>query len=164
MLLGTGLVGGIMQNNGRLAAALEMEALGAGDLFALTDRCARHRNVSFPGHAHATLYDVGLVPGEVLRHLRSLGVEVVFQARVSGVEREGDCLQAVLCSDGRRFPADAFVDATGTAGPMANCQRYGNGCAMCVLRCPSFGGRSASPASAGWPNGWGRRRAAAPAP
>lgn len=141
MLLGTGLVGGIMQNNGRLAAALEMEALGAGELFALTDRCARHRNVSFPGHAHATLYDVGLVPGEVLRHLRSLGVEVVFQARVSGVEREGDCLQAVLCSDGRRFPANAFVDATGTAGPMANCQRYGNGCAMCVLRCPSFGGR-----------------------
>ena len=130
-----------MQNNGRLAAALEMEALGAGELFALTDRCARHRNVSFPGHAHATLYDVGLVPGEVLRHLRSLGVEVVFQARVSGVEREGDCLQAVLCSDGRRFPANAFVDATGTAGPMANCQRYGNGCAMCVLRCPSFGGR-----------------------
>ena len=45
MLLGTGLVGGIMQNNGRLAAALEMEALGAGELFALTDRCARHRNV-----------------------------------------------------------------------------------------------------------------------
>ncbi|MCD8083373.1 MAG: FAD-dependent oxidoreductase, partial [Clostridiales bacterium] len=29
----------------------------------------------------------------------------------------------------------------GTAGPMNNCTRYGNGCAMCVLRCPSFGGR-----------------------
>ena len=78
MLLGTGLVGGIMQNNGRLAAALEMEALGAGELFALTDRCARHRNVSFPGHAHATLYDCLLftsrrrlrIPGRLHRRVR----------------------------------------------------------------------------------------------
>ena len=26
-------------------------------------------------------------------------------------------------------------------GPMGNCRKYGNGCAMCVLRCPSFGPR-----------------------
>jgi hypothetical protein len=24
---------------------------------------------------------------------------------------------------------------------MQNCGKYGNGCAMCILRCPSFGGR-----------------------
>jgi hypothetical protein len=40
-----------------------------------------------------------------------------------------------------RFAADVFIDATGTAGPMANCNKHGNGCAMCVLRCPTFGGR-----------------------
>jgi uncharacterized protein YlzI (FlbEa/FlbD family) len=33
------------------------------------------------------------------------------------------------------------VDTTGTAGPMSNCVKYGNGCAGCVLRCPTFGGR-----------------------
>ncbi|RQW76668.1 MAG: FAD-dependent oxidoreductase, partial [Geobacter sp.] len=37
--------------------------------------------------------------------------------------------------------ADIFIDATGTAGPMPNCITHGTGCAMCVLRCPTFGGR-----------------------
>ena len=36
MLPGTGLAGGIMRNNGRFTAAEEMDALGAGALFALT--------------------------------------------------------------------------------------------------------------------------------
>jgi len=34
-----------------------------------------------------------------------------------------------------------FIDCTGTAGPVKNCTRYGFGCAMCVLRCPTFGPR-----------------------
>ena len=55
MLLGTGLVGGIMRNNGRFTAAEEMIAMGGGDLFQICDRIARHRNISFPGHEHATL-------------------------------------------------------------------------------------------------------------
>lgn len=25
--------------------------------------------------------------------------------------------------------------------PMGNCMRYGNGCSMCILRCPAFGPR-----------------------
>ena len=33
MLLGTGLVGGIMRNNGRYTATEEMIAMGGGDLF-----------------------------------------------------------------------------------------------------------------------------------
>jgi hypothetical protein len=36
---------------------------------------------------------------------------------------------------------DVFVETTGSTGPMGNCLRYGNGCSMCVLRCPSFGPR-----------------------
>ena len=48
-----------------------------------------------------------------------------------------------------RFDGDAFVDATGTAGGPANCSKYGNGCAMCVLRCHSFGGRVSVTAKAG---------------
>ena len=58
LLLGLGNVGGIMRNNGRFTAAEENIALGANELFDITDRCARHRNVDFPGHRHATLYDV----------------------------------------------------------------------------------------------------------
>ena len=40
-----------------------------------------------------------------------------------------------------RISGDVFIDTTGTAGPPANCNKYGNGCAMCVLRCHSYGGR-----------------------
>ena len=37
LLLGAGLVGGIMRNNGRFVAAEECIAMGCGDLFKLTD-------------------------------------------------------------------------------------------------------------------------------
>lgn len=47
MLLGLGNVGGIMRNNGRFTAAEENIALGAGELFDITDRLSTHRNVDF---------------------------------------------------------------------------------------------------------------------
>jgi NADPH-dependent 2,4-dienoyl-CoA reductase/sulfur reductase-like enzyme len=40
-LLGTGLVGGIMRNNGRYTAAEEAIALGGGELFKIADAVAR---------------------------------------------------------------------------------------------------------------------------
>lgn len=49
MLLGTGLVGGIMRNNGRFTATEEAIAMGGGDLFTLIDRQSRHTGVEFPG-------------------------------------------------------------------------------------------------------------------
>lgn len=42
MLLGTGLVGGIMRNNGRFTAAEEMIAMGGGELFQLIDQNTLH--------------------------------------------------------------------------------------------------------------------------
>ena len=48
-----------------------------------------------------------------------------------------------------RIEGDVFIDATGTAGPPAQCTKYGNGCAMCILRCPSFGGRASLAAKCG---------------
>ena len=42
---------------------------------------------------------------------------------------------------GTYVDGDVFIETTGTTGPMGNCLRYGNGCSMCVLRCPSFGPR-----------------------
>jgi glycine/D-amino acid oxidase-like deaminating enzyme len=41
-LLGTGLVGGIMRNNGRFTATEEMIAMGGGELLQLADKMARH--------------------------------------------------------------------------------------------------------------------------
>ena len=48
-----------------------------------------------------------------------------------------------------KIEGDAFIDTTGTAGPPGQCTKYGNGCAMCILRCPSFGGRVSIAAKCG---------------
>jgi hypothetical protein len=118
-----------------------MIAMGGGDLFKICDECARHRNIGFPGHKHASLYDIAVIHNAVLSHLKRLGVEVVFNARADKAVMKGRRLESVADGAGRQYAADVFIDATGTAGPMSNCAKYGNGCAMCILRCPSFGGR-----------------------
>ena len=156
-LLGTGLVGGIMRNNGRFTAAEEMIAMGGGDLFRLADQVARHTNMEFPGHKHATLYDVALMEPTVRRYLLEQGVKLWMMARARDVERKDDHLEAVVLDSGERLEGDAFVETTGTAGPQGNCRKYGNGCAMCVLRCPSWGGRVSIAAKAGVKEMVGRR-------
>ena len=156
-LLGTGLVGGIVRNNGRFTAAEEMIAMGGGDLFHLVDKVARHSNIEFPGHKHTTLYDVALMEPTVRRYLLEQGIELWLMARAGDVESGAGRLEAIVLDDGQHLEADAFVEATGTAGPQGNCRKYGNGCAMCVLRCPSWGGRVSIAAKAGVSERMGRR-------
>ncbi|MCL5046652.1 MAG: FAD-dependent oxidoreductase [Actinobacteria bacterium] len=148
-LLGTGQVGGIMRNNGRFTAAEEMTFMGAGELFELTDRLARHRDVEFPGHKHASLYDVTRIEPELRKLLLSAGVEIYLRSRVTGVRMSGRRIQAVAFEGKTEVGGDVFVDATGSSGSQGNCSKYGNGCAMCVLRCPSFGPRVSLAAKAG---------------
>lgn len=150
MLLGAGLVGGIMRNNGRYTAAEEALRLGGGgELFELTDDAARHTDVAFPGHRHASLYDVTVMEPLVKDHLLEAGVEIHLQKRITGVEVKEGRLLALIDENGNRVEADVFVDATGTSGPMGNCVRYGNGCVMCIQRCPAFGPRISIAARAG---------------
>jgi hypothetical protein len=152
MLLGTGLVGGIMRNNGRFTATEEMIAMGGGELFELTDRNSLHRAIEFPGHHHANLYSVARMEPMVRTFLLSKGISIYCQIRVTDVEMADGAIRAVLGKQGEepmRFEGDVFIDATGTAGGPANCNKYGNGCAMCVLRCHSFGGRVSVTAKAG---------------
>ena len=144
MLLGTGLVGGIMRNNGRFTAAEEMLAMGGGDLFELTDQNSLHRNIEFPGHPHASLYNVATMEPIVRSLLESKDIEIRTATRVNDVEMKYGTIAAILGKRGDetvRFAADAYVDATGTAGPPGQCTKYGNGCVLCVLRCLAFGGR-----------------------
>ena len=141
MLLGTGLVGGIMRNNGRFTATEEAIALGANEIFETIDANCRHKNISFPGHAHASLYDIALIEPAIKALLKGKGIEVRTLARVKDVEMDGDKMVSVILTDDEKISGDVFIDATGSAGPMVNCGKYGNGCAMCALRCPTFGGR-----------------------
>lgn len=141
LLLGLGNVGGIMRNNGRYTAAEELIALGGGDLIKLTDKCARHKDIDFPGHKHATLYDVNKIEGVVRDYLKEKGINLHMEKRVMDVDFENNKINGLLLSDYTYIKGDVFIETTGTTGPMGNCLRYGNGCSMCILRCPAFGPR-----------------------
>ena len=141
MFLGTGLVGGIMRNNGRFVATEESIAMGANELFDAVDETARHKNIEFPGHKHATLYDVAKIEPAVRRKLDGAGVEYKLECRVKDVKLEGQKIIAVIDQDGNEYTGDVFVETSGTAGPQGMCLKYGNGCAMCIYRCPTFGPR-----------------------
>ena len=141
LLLGLGNVGGIMRNNGRYTASEELIALGGGDLIKLTDKCARHKDIDFPGHKHATLYDVNKIEGVVRDYLKEKGINLHMEKRVMDVDFENNKINGLLLSDYTYVKGDVFIETTGTTGPMGNCLRYGNGCSMCILRCPAFGPR-----------------------
>ena len=149
MLIGLGNVGGIMRNNGRYTASEELINLGAGDLIKITDKNTRHKNIDFPGHKHAWLYDVNKVEPDVRDYLKSLGIEINFMSRVVDVEKEDKKIIGIYLSDGSYVKGDVFIETTGSTGPMGNCLRYGKGCSMCILRCPSFGPRVSISARAG---------------
>lgn len=141
LLIGLGNVGGIMRNNGRFTATEENILLGASELFEITDRVSRHRNIDFPGHKHATLYDVTKVEPEVRRLLKSKGINILLEARAVDVVMDEKTLKGIVLYDDSIIYADVFIETTGSSGPVGNCLKYGNGCSMCVLRCPSFGPR-----------------------
>ena len=141
MLLGTGLCGGIMRNNGRFTASEEMLALGGGDLFQIIEQHLRHKNINFPGHEHADLYDSAEIPVAIYDALIQLGVTVHLESRITRVEMKNQVLISVTYQNNNTFIGDVFTDTTGTDGPMNICIKYGHVCALCILRCPSFGGR-----------------------
>ncbi len=140
-LLGTGLVGGIMRNNGRMTATEEMIAMGGGDLFEVCDHNSRHVNFSFPGHKHASLYDVAKIEPAVKRYLLEKGVEIWNFSRFTEVDVRDGSIVAVYLESGDRVEGDVFVDTTGSCGAQTLCTDNGNGCVMCVIRCPTFGPR-----------------------
>jgi hypothetical protein len=126
--------------------------MGGGELFHLMDGCALHTAVGFPGHRHASLYNVALIEPVVKNLLLERGVGLVLQGRMTDVEMDGRRIAAVVMKRNEervRIDGQVFVDTTGSAGPPANCNKYGNGCAMCILRCHAFGGRVSLAAKAG---------------
>ncbi|AVP60513.1 MULTISPECIES: FAD-dependent oxidoreductase [Clostridium] len=149
LLLGLGNVGGIMRNNGRFTASEELIALGAGDLINITDENSRHKNIDFPGHKHAWLYDVNKIEPAVKNHMKDMGIDIHLISRIVDVEKEGDKIKGIYISDGTYVDGDVFIETTGSTGPMGNCLRYGNGCSMCILRCPAFGPRVSLTSRAG---------------
>lgn len=156
-VLGSGLVGGIMRNNGRYTAAEEMRALGAGEMFEVCDRHSRHVNFEFPGHKHASLYDVNTIAGGVRDALLEFGIETWLISRVTGLNKTGNSIDSVELENGARIGGDVFIDTTGTSGAQSYCTENGNGCVMCIVRCPTFGPRVSITGLAGVPERAGRK-------
>ncbi|MBI2303573.1 MAG: FAD-dependent oxidoreductase [Chloroflexi bacterium] len=85
-------------------------------------------------------YDVMKADQASWEALEGTGVKAMLRSQVVDVEKEGNRLKAVVLANGTRVEADAFVDATGRAGLMKEwCETLGQGCGMCVLKCPLFG-------------------------
>ena len=149
MLLGTGLVGGIMRNNGRFTATEEAIALGGGEVFEVVEKNLRHKCMEFPGHKHADLYDIATIEPAFQELLNSKGIEFRLESRVKDVKVADGSITAVVLDSNEEISGDVYIDTTGSAGPQNNCTKYGNGCAMCVLRCPTYGGRVSVAGKAG---------------
>ena len=111
LLLGLGNVGGIMRNNGRFTAAEENIALGASELFGITDSCATHKNVNFPGHEHASFYDVNKVEPEVRLLIRTLGIEIKFRTRIIDLVLKDNEILMLKTADDKKIEGDVFVEA-----------------------------------------------------
>lgn len=141
LLLGLGNVGGIMRNNGRYTALEELKVLGGDEFVNVIDSCCRHKDIDFPGHKHASLYDVNKIEGVIRDYVKSLGINIHMESRVQDVNFNGHKIKGICLSDDTYVEGDVFIETTGTTGPMGNCLRYGNGCSMCILRCPAFGPR-----------------------
>ncbi|ABR34103.1 FAD-dependent oxidoreductase [Clostridium beijerinckii] len=149
LLLGVGNVGGIMRNNGRYTAAEELINLGAGDFIRIMDSIAIHKNIDFPEHKHAWLCDIGKAEPIVRRYLIECGVKIFLQSRTIDVNMEGNKIKSLVLFNKDIVTGDVFVETTGSTGSMPNCVKYGNGCVMCTLRCPSFGARVSISSKAG---------------
>ncbi len=158
MLLGAGLVGGIMRNNGRLVATFEAISMGFGDLFHLAESASRHRWIAFPGHAHASLYDVMIMEPLVRSLLSEMGITIYTGCRIVKMTAQERRIVSLESDGGETFSAETFVDATGSSGPPGQCQKFGNGCACCIQRCPSYGPRVSMTSLLGLPEYMSTRR------
>ncbi|MBI2873970.1 MAG: FAD-dependent oxidoreductase [Firmicutes bacterium] len=139
-LMGVGYHAGLNAYNGRYTIMLEAKALGGTEIFDAVESTIKYR-VDLPHQKYGYLYDNFRAEAEVLKKLEEVGVNVLFERSVVDADVRADRVTAVKLDNGEVIEADAFVDATGGAGPEGLCRKYGRGCVVCSLRCPTFGPR-----------------------
>lgn len=57
---------------------MERVVVGGGWAGCAAAQAARHTDVAYPGHHHATLYDVHLIEGNVTRVLREADIDLRY--------------------------------------------------------------------------------------
>ena len=95
MLLGTGLVGGYHEET-TVVSPLPRSALPWAVMSCLTPPmpATRHK-LDFPGHKHASLYDVAKIEPAVEKKLTEAGVKWHLEARFTDVVMDGKTIKAV---------------------------------------------------------------------
>ena len=139
----------------------ELRLMGGDDIFTVMERFITHPNVFFPGSEISTtktLFHSFKAESALKKYLVEIGIDVRLQCRARDVEMAGNHIESVILDDKSSIRGDIFIDATAGFGPQANCQRYGNGCTMCFMRCPAFGGRVSIAAKAGVKELKGKRK------
>ena len=159
MLAGLAVLTGVLDANGNLTASLEAKALGGGDLFEACESVTLHEieGIKKLGLKHIRLFNVLAIEGVVARALADAGVKVRLKTRAKGVKMKGDSIARIVLQDQSAIDAASFVDATGGSGTVAQCAKYGYGCVMCIMRCPTFGNRVSISEQAGVKELFGRR-------
>lgn len=152
LLLGCGLRAGVMDQNGRISAYLEMKAMGGADIFEALRSVMIHPHVDIPSTENGYAYDVTLSEPAIKKLLKDHGVDVRTESRVTRViVAEKDVIKGVSTARDETEYGDAFVDTTGTFGTIEQCSTIGPGCVICVLRCPTYGDRFSIATAAGAP-------------
>ncbi|MDP2728472.1 MAG: FAD-dependent oxidoreductase, partial [Dehalococcoidia bacterium] len=151
MLLGSGIRAGRMDFEGKLTAAQEAKALGCGQFFEALESIILHRT-NIIGEQHGYVYNTATAEPTIKDMVQRAGVDVRLESRAVDVRKKAGRILSVKLEDGSLVEGDAFIDASGSAGGIDVCTKYGGGCAMCVVfRCPTFGDRVSIATKAGAP-------------
>ncbi|MBI2305560.1 MAG: FAD-dependent oxidoreductase [Chloroflexi bacterium] len=125
---------------------------GAADIVHLMESLAIHVTPEFDVPKGNVTFDVTRIEAG-LRHLvEGAAIKVRYRSRVVDVEMEGNKMVAALLEDGTKIKGDAFVDATGRTGGVEWCEKLGQGCVQCMLKCTVFGDRVPISTKAGVPD------------
>lgn len=147
-----GTLGGLSSWCGQLmgwGARQEAKLMGGGEIYKLWESLEIHRKSDWGVPDGNVLWDVTKIEEATLKLEEAFGVQVMLRARVTDVAVAGNVVKAVVLADGRQIRGDVFVDATGNSGGVEVCEAYGQGCALCLLKCTIFGDRVSITAKAG---------------
>lgn len=151
MLLGGANRAGRMNYNGKGVVAEECKAMGAGEIHQALESITLHRG-NIVDEENTYVYNTAIAEPTIRRLLKTWGVAVHFYKLVNKVTVENGRFLAVSPKGSSPVTGQAFIDATGGYGGVANCHKYGAGCVMCVYyRCPTFGNRVSIATLAGAP-------------
>ncbi|MBI2305346.1 MAG: FAD-dependent oxidoreductase [Chloroflexi bacterium] len=130
----------------------EAKLMGGGDFFQVWESLKIDQTSDLGIPDGNLTWDVTKVEEATRRAVEAAGIKVLLRSRAVDVVMDGDTMKAVTLADGTQVTGDAFVDATGAGGSMGLCEGYGQGCALCGLKCTIFGDRVATSRAANVPD------------